>query len=85
VVLCRQLGLPAGGDVALDGSRFKTVNTRDRNFTPAAIRHRIKQVEASIARHLAALDTADRQEDAVTRVRKVRIAERLNTLRMRIG
>ena len=71
--------------MALDGSRFKTVNTRDRNFTPAAIRHRIKQVEASIARYLAALDTADRQEDAVTRVRKVRIAERLNTLRMRMG
>ena len=47
--------------MALDGSRFKTVNTRDRNFTPAAIRHRIKQVEASIARYLAALDTAERQ------------------------
>ena len=85
VILCRQLGLLAGGVVALDGSRFEAVNTRDRNFTPAAVRRRIEQIEASIARYLAALDTAERQEDAVTRVRKVRIAERLNTLRMRMG
>ncbi|MBL7406376.1 transposase, partial [Escherichia coli] len=46
VILCRQLGLLAGGVVALDGSRFKAVNTRDRNFTPAAVRRRIEQVEA---------------------------------------
>ena len=69
VILCRQLGLLAGGAVAVDGSRFKAVNTRDRNFTPAAVRRRIEQVEASIARYLAALDTADRQEDEVARVR----------------
>jgi len=75
VVLCRQLGLLAGGVVALDGSRFKAVNARDRNFTPAAVRRRIEQVEASIARYLAALDTTDRQEDEVARVRKVRIAD----------
>lgn len=84
VVLCRQLGLLAGGVVALDGSRFKAVNARDRNFTPAAVRRRIEQVEASIARYLAALDTADRQEDEVARVRKVRIAERLDALRTRM-
>jgi transposase len=81
VVLCRQLGLLAGGVVALDGSRFKAVNARDRNFTPAAIQRRIEQVEASIARYLAALDTADRQEDEVAHVRKARIAERLDALR----
>ncbi|GJD73147.1 IS1182 family transposase [Methylobacterium goesingense] len=84
VVLCRQLGLLAGGVVALDGSRFKAVNARDRNFTPAAVRRRIEQVEASIARYLAALDTADRQEDEIARVRKVRVAERLDALRTRM-
>jgi transposase len=84
VVLCRQLGLLAGGVVALDGSRFKAVNARDRNFTPAAVRRRIEQVEASIARYLAALDTADRQEDEVARVRTARIAERLDALRTRM-
>jgi BMFP domain-containing protein YqiC len=84
VVLCRHLGLLAGGVVALDGSRFKASNTRDRNFTPGAIRRRIEQVEAGIARYLAALDTADRQEDEVAQIRTTRIAERLDALRARM-
>jgi transposase len=84
VVLCRHLGLLAGGVVALDGSRFKASNTRDRNFTPGAVRRRIEQVEAGIARYLAALDTADRQEDEVAQVRTTRIAERLDALRARM-
>jgi transposase len=84
VVVCRQIGLLAGGVVALDGSRFKASNTRDRNFTPGAIRRRIEQVEAGIARYLAALDTADRQEDEVAQVRTVRITERLTALRARM-
>jgi transposase len=84
VVLCRGLGLLAGGVVALDGSRFKASNTRDKNFTPGAIRRRIEQVEAGIARYLAALDTADRQEDKVAQVRTARITERLKALRARM-
>ena len=56
VVLCRQLGLFARAVVAIDGSKFKAVNTRDKNFTVAKIAKRIEQVEASIERYLAALD-----------------------------
>jgi transposase len=81
VVLCRQLGLLAGGTVALDGSRFKAVNTRDKNFTPGAIRRRMEQVEASIERYLSMLDTADRQEDGVAEMRTARLTERLERLR----
>ena len=81
VVLCRQLGLLAGGTVALDGSRFKAVNTRDKNFTPGAIRRRMEQVEASIERYLSMLDTADRQEDEVAEMRTARLTERLERLR----
>lgn len=84
VVLCRQIGLLAGGVVALDGSRFKASNTRDKNFTPGAIQRRIEQVETGIARYLAALDTADRQEDEVAQMRTTRIAERLDALRARM-
>jgi transposase len=65
VILCREIGLIAGGTVAVDGSRFKAVNTRDKNYTPGAIRLRMEQVDTSIARYLAKLDTADRQEDQV--------------------
>ncbi len=84
VVLCRHLGLLTGGVVALDGSRFKASNTRDKNFTPGAIQRRIEQVEAGIARYLAALDTADRQEDEVAQIRTTRLAERLDALRARM-
>ncbi len=57
VAICRNIGLLTGGVVAVDGSRFKAVNTRDKNYTPAAVRRRIEQAEASIERYLQALDT----------------------------
>lgn len=81
VLLCRQMGLLAGGVVAMDGSRFKAVNTRDKNFTPNAVRRRIEQVDASVARYLAQLDTADRQDDEPAALRSVRLNERLSRLR----
>ena len=81
VVLCRKVGLIAGGTVAVDGSRFKAVNTRDKNFTPGAIRLRLAQVEASIERYLDKLDTADRQEADVAEIRTTRLNERIAALR----
>lgn len=81
VMLCRQLGLIGGAMVALDGSRFRAVNTRDKNYTPGAIRLRMEQVDASIARYLSMLDTADRQEDQVAEMRIGRLTERLAMLR----
>jgi hypothetical protein len=81
VMMCRQLGLIGGGTVAVDGSRFKAVNTRDRNYTPGAIRLRMDQVDASIARYLKMLDTADRQEEPVAQMRLGRLNDRLEALR----
>ena len=81
VILCRQIGLIAGATVAVDGSRFKAVNTRDKNYTPGAIRLRMEQVDASITRYLAMLDTADRQDDRVAEMRVGRLTERLEALR----
>lgn len=62
VLLCRQMHLLAGGSVAIDGSKFKAVNNRDRNFTKAKLERRRQQIEESVARYLSQLDTADRQE-----------------------
>ena len=62
VVLCRQLGLFGAALVAIDGSKFKAVNTRDRNFTAYKVKRRIEQVVEHIAGYLQDLDTADRQE-----------------------
>jgi transposase len=81
VILCREVGLMGGGTVAVDGSRFKAVNTRDKNYTPGAIRLRMEQVDASIARYLGMLDTADRQEDQVAELRVNRLRDRLEALR----
>jgi transposase len=81
VILCRQLGLIAGGTVAVDGSRFRAVNTRNRNFTPAAVRRRIEQVDVSIQRYLEMLDTADRQEGQEVELRTARISDRIDALR----
>ena len=59
VVLCRHLKLFAGATVAIDGSKFKAVNNRDRNYRVAKVANRLEQVDASIARYLAALGRAD--------------------------
>src|SRR5215470_7642311 len=62
----------------------RLVNTRDKNYTPGAIRLRTEQVDASIARYLGMLDTADRQEDEVAEMRISRLSERLEALRRRM-
>jgi transposase len=62
VELCRKIGLLSKTSVAIDGSKFKAVNNRDRNFTSAKVERRRKQLEESVARYLGQLDTADRQE-----------------------
>src|SRR3712207_3968844 len=62
VALCREMGLLSNASVAIDGSKFKAVNNRDRNFTRAKLERRRAQIEGSVARYLQQLDTADRQE-----------------------
>ena len=84
VAICRGLGLVSGGVVAVDGSRFKAVNTRDKNYTPGAVRRRLEQAEAGVERYLQALDTADRQEGETAELRTGRIRDRLETLRRQV-
>ena len=62
VELCRAVGLLSDASVAIDGSKFKAVNNRDRNFTRAKMQRRMAQIEESVARYLRQLDSADRQE-----------------------
>jgi transposase len=61
VGLCRAMGLLTSTSVAIDGSKFKAVNNRDRNFTKGKVERRRQQLEESVARYLSQLDTADRQ------------------------
>src|SRR5262244_3795283 len=62
VALCRELGLLTQAHVAIDGSKFKAVNNRDKNFTRAKMERRLAQIDESVARYLSQLDTADLQE-----------------------
>ena len=71
VTLCRQFGLLAEASVAIDGSKFKAVNTRDRNFTKGKIKRRLAQIEESVARYLGQLDSADRQEPSLANEMKI--------------
>jgi transposase len=62
VDLCREMGLLTTASVAIDGSKFKAVNNRDKNFTRGKMERRRAQLEESVARYLSQLDTADRHE-----------------------
>ena len=64
VALCRKMGLLAKASVAIDGSKFKAVNSRDNNFTKGKMERRLAQIEESVARYLSQLDTADRRTAA---------------------
>ena len=82
VELCRRMGLLLKASVAIDGSKFKAVNNRDKNFTSAKIERRRKQLEESVSRYLSQLDTADLQDPSETlALKKVRIKEKLEKLK----
>jgi len=81
VALCRRLDLFAQAIVAIDGSKFKAVNNRDKNFTVAKVAKRMEQIDASIARYLATLDRADRDESDVTEDKAGRLKEKIAKLR----
>jgi transposase len=84
VVLCQQLGFFSEALVAIDGSKFKAVNNRDRNFTSAKLQRRMEEIESSINRYLTALDTADRQEPAVAQVKAERLHDKIATLKAKL-
>src|SRR5271169_4928609 len=81
VALCRRLELFTLAVAAIDGSKFKAVNTRDKDFTKAKLKQRMAQVEASIERYMAALETADRQEGEVAQAKSVRLKDKIAALR----
>ena len=81
VVLCRSLNLFCDALVAIDGSKFKAVNGRDRNFTNHKLKARMQQLEESIARYLADLDRADRDPSTVTEARVEHLKEKVETVK----
>jgi hypothetical protein len=81
VVLCRQIGLFTLALAAVDGSKFKAVNTRDKNFTAAKLKKRVDQVAEHTAGYMRDLDTADRQEGEAAGMRAGKLKDKIATLR----
>jgi transposase len=85
VVLCQQLDLFSDAVLAIDGSKFKAVNSSDRNFTNAKLKRRMEEIEANISRYLAELDTADRQEPAAAQSRSARLQDKITALKAQMA
>jgi hypothetical protein len=86
VELCRQIGLPAKASVAIDGSKFKAVNNRDKNFTRNKLDRRRAQLEESVLRYLRQLETADRQEPTeALAIKAAHLEEKLAKLKEEMG
>jgi transposase len=85
IALCRAMGLLTQASVAIDGSKFKAVNNRDKNFTRAKMERRMAQIEESVARYFEQLDTADRQEPSeVLKAKTSRLKEKIETLKQQM-
>ena len=85
VLLCRGLGLFEEATVAIDGSKFKAVNNRDKNFTEHKLQARMQQLDESVARYLTELDRADRDPSLVPAARVEHLKQKLATVKEQMG
>jgi transposase len=85
VMLCRKLELFTDAFVAIDGSKFKAVNNRDRNFTKAKLKRRLQQIDESIERYLGQIASADRQETAQAKAKTERLENKIATLKQEMA
>lgn len=84
VMICRKLDLFSDAFVAIDGSKFKADNNRDRNFTSAKLKRRLEQIDESINKYLVQIDSADRQEASVAKVKTERLENKIAKLKKEI-
>jgi transposase len=83
IVVCGRAGMLTATAVAIDGSKFKAVNSRGRNFTEAKVAKRLEQIEASIERYLSQLEIADRQPEA-TEIKRTHLKNKIGRLKQEI-
>jgi len=79
-MLCRKLKLFTDAFVAIDGSKYKAVNNRDRNFTKAKMKRQLQQIDESIERYLGRIASADRQEAAIAEPKTKRLEDKIKVL-----
>jgi len=84
VDVCRELDLFSQTLVAIDGSKFKAVNSRDKNFTRKSVQRRIKKTEANIERYLAKLDAVDREEPEIRAITAEELKGKIATMEAKL-
>jgi transposase len=85
IVICGQLGLFSHAVAAIDGAKFKGVNSRERNFTKGKLKRRIEQVEASIERYLHSLEAADLQEGDSAETKASRLRDKIAAMKAKLS
>lgn len=85
VDLCVDIGMFKNAAAAIDGAKFKAVNSRDRNFTRGKLKRRMEQINESIGRYLEALDAADLQEGPGAEEKVARLTDRIAVMRWRLA
>jgi len=85
VMICKQLNLFADSLVAIDGSRFKAVNNRDRNYTKAKVKRRIEAINKSLDRYFDQLDSFDRQEQPIPKAKTAHITKQIDSLKRQMS
>jgi len=83
VTICREMGMFSNGVVAIDGSKFKAVNSKPNNFTPQKAKDHIERVEASIEKYLKQLDEVDSEDVPEKKVQVMK--DKLDWLKKRLG
>jgi transposase len=84
VELCRELELFSATLVAIDGSKFKAVNSRDKNFTRKSVKRRIKKTQANIDRYLAKLDAVDAEEPEIREVTAKELKQKIASMEAKL-
>ena len=85
VLLCRKLDLFTESLIAIDGSKFKAVNNRDLNFTTAKLKYRLQRIDDSIAKYLLQIESADRQEAPIAKIRTERLESKIAKLKEEVS
>ena len=80
VGVCRELKLFSATLVAIDGSKFKAVNSRDKNFTKKSVKRRLQKTQANIDRYLAKLDAVDKEEPEIREVTATELKQKIASM-----
>ena len=80
---CKRLELFGGELVAIDGSKFKAVNSPKRNFTEKKLKRMIQEIEDKIDQYLKELDRQDKHEVGQTALSAEELKEKIEHYKQR--